>query len=310
MKIGFSCLIASILTEPFLEFFVEKSPPSVKKICKLLILICCHCNWKAELSFYSCSLRWAIVAHGPSCVPFHEQLHLSLKLEWRCINNFILTKKLKLDLTISVDVAIFGVKWRSNDINKSAMLGPPCALGQVYDNILALISHTEIHVGYARIKNFVGLVCVHVAIFYIGTCVFLIYCVVHSTTTMHIFYKLPRIQIVIHCLINLYMFCYIIIMSPKLCPANRRGGGTYCISCWSRWHPHRHSFLSALYLLNQWVDFDQTCIDTLLGWGKEVFRFWWPWPPFQGRTITECQILTKKSLTASYLVNQIMDWDS
>ena len=30
------------------------------------------------------------------------------------------------------------------------------------------------------------------------------------------------------------------------------------------------------YLLNQWVDFDQTCIDTLLGQGKEVITFWWP----------------------------------
>ena len=28
------------------------------------------------------------------------------------------------------------------------------------------------------------------------------------------------------------------------------------------------------YLLNQWVDFDQTCIDTLLGGGKEMIRFW------------------------------------
>ena len=27
--------------------------------------------------------------------------------------------------------------------------------------------------------------------------------------------------------------------------------------------------LSALYLMNQWVDFDQTCTDTLLGGGKK-----------------------------------------
>ena len=33
---------------------------------------------------------------------------------------------------------------------------------------------------------------------------------------------------------------------------------------------HLRSFLSAFYLLNQWVDFDQTCTDTLLGGGKEV----------------------------------------
>ena len=29
-------------------------------------------------------------------------------------------------------------------------------------------------------------------------------------------------------------------------------------------------------LLNQWVDFDQTCTDTLLGGRKEVIRFWGP----------------------------------
>ena len=28
------------------------------------------------------------------------------------------------------------------------------------------------------------------------------------------------------------------------------------------------------YLLNQWVDFHQTVIDTLLGRGKEEIRFW------------------------------------
>ena len=33
------------------------------------------------------------------------------------------------------------------------------------------------------------------------------------------------------------------------------------------------AFLSALYLLNQWVDFDQTSIDTLLRRAKEVNTF-------------------------------------
>ena len=50
---------------------------------------------------------------------------------------------------------------------------------------------------------------------------------------------------------------------------------------------HQYSFLSALwilcistvsclhsYLLNQWIDFDQTGIDTLLGLGEEAIRFW------------------------------------
>ena len=39
-----------------------------------------------------------------------------------------------------------------------------------------------------------------------------------------------------------------------------------------------------LYLLNQSADFDQTCADTLLGGKKEVIRFWWPWPRFQGHS--------------------------
>ena len=70
-----------------------------------------------------------------------------------------------------------------------------------------------------------------------------------------------------------------------LCPPNRRGGGTYCFWCGSL--RCRHCSLSALYLLNEWVDFDQICIDTLLGKRKEVIRFWWPWSHFQGHTSTD-----------------------
>ena len=33
-------------------------------------------------------------------------------------------------------------------------------------------------------------------------------------------------------------------------------------------------FVSLHYLLNQLVDFDQTCIDKFLGGGEELFRFW------------------------------------
>ena len=40
--------------------------------------------------------------------------------------------------------------------------------------------------------------------------------------------------------------------------------------------------LSAHYNLNQWLEFDQTSTDASLGHGKEVVRFWWPWPHFQG----------------------------
>ena len=38
--------------------------------------------------------------------------------------------------------------------------------------------------------------------------------------------------------------------------------------------PHPHSFVSVRYLLNHWMDFDQTFIDTLLGEWKELIRFW------------------------------------
>ena len=37
---------------------------------------------------------------------------------------------------------------------------------------------------------------------------------------------------------------------------------------------HTGSFFSVPYLLNQWMDFDQTCIDTLLGRGNMMIRYW------------------------------------
>ena len=39
----------------------------------------------------------------------------------------------------------------------------------------------------------------------------------------------------------------------------------------SRRHPH--SFFCLGYLLNQWMDFDQTCIETLVGGWNELVRF-------------------------------------
>ena len=36
------------------------------------------------------------------------------------------------------------------------------------------------------------------------------------------------------------------------------------------------------YLSNQWMDFDQTHIDTLLWEGEELIRLECPWPYFQG----------------------------
>ena len=40
--------------------------------------------------------------------------------------------------------------------------------------------------------------------------------------------------------------------------------------------------LSASYLLKERIDFNQTCTSILLGHVKELIRFWWPWPHFQG----------------------------
>ena len=39
--------------------------------------------------------------------------------------------------------------------------------------------------------------------------------------------------------------------------------------------------LSASYLLNEWMDFDQTCTAILLTQVQELIRFWWHWPHFQ-----------------------------
>ena len=44
------------------------------------------------------------------------------------------------------------------------------------------------------------------------------------------------------------------------------------------------NFVSGCYLLNQWTDFDQTCIDTMLGGCKGLIRYWWPWLNFQGHS--------------------------
>ena len=40
------------------------------------------------------------------------------------------------------------------------------------------------------------------------------------------------------------------------------------------------TFIYVHHLLNQLIDFDQTCIGR--GGGEELIRFWWPWPDFQG----------------------------
>ena len=51
------------------------------------------------------------------------------------------------------------------------------------------------------------------------------------------------------------------------------------VTWWLRW---LENGLSASYLLNEWMDFYQTCTSILLRHGKELIRFWWPWSHFQG----------------------------
>ena len=70
--------------------------------------------------------------------------------------------------------------------------------------------------------------------------------------------------------------------------------------------------LSAPYLLNQMTNSSQTSYIVTLGWFKDLFRFWWPWPNFQGHhTIKTVKFSivdkNKKSLSAPFLLNQMTD---
>ena len=54
------------------------------------------------------------------------------------------------------------------------------------------------------------------------------------------------------------------------------------------------NMVSMCYLLSHSMDFGQTGIDTLLGEGELLIRFWWPWLNFWDHTSTlKCHILTK-----------------
>ena len=72
------------------------------------------------------------------------------------------------------------------------------------------------------------------------------------------------------------------------------GKGKELVRFWWPWpyfQGHRGTLkfpnmVSVHYLLNKWMDFNQTGKDTLLGKGKELIRFWWPWPYFQAHTRT------------------------
>ena len=57
-----------------------------------------------------------------------------------------------------------------------------------------------------------------------------------------------------------------------LIPSAYASAYAYASAC-VRMRTRPHSFFPTGYLLNQWMDFDQTCIDTWLGGGKELIRF-------------------------------------
>ena len=68
--------------------------------------------------------------------------------------------------------------------------------------------------------------------------------------------------------------------------------------------------MCAHYLFNLWLAFDRTSSDTLLGWGKEVIRFWLPWPNFQGHSSTlKLKFDRKKNLCAHYPYNLWLEFD-
>ena len=70
------------------------------------------------------------------------------------------------------------------------------------------------------------------------------------------------------------MWIQLVVMSPMW--------GGHCFWCGSRlrrrWR--QRSLLEELHLRNLWVDSHQT----MPGWRKTVFRFWWPWPHLQGHS--------------------------
>ena len=47
--------------------------------------------------------------------------------------------------------------------------------------------------------------------------------------------------------------------------------------------------LSAPYLLNQMTDSGQASHIVTIGWFKDLIRFWWPWPNFQGQHTIDCK---------------------
>ena len=70
---------------------------------------------------------------------------------------------------------------------------------------------------------------------------------------------------------------------------------------------------SAPYLMKECMDFDHTCTTILLWHEKELIRFWWPWPHFQGNRRAQIETswtkVLENGLSAPYLQNEWKDFD-
>ena len=90
---------------------------------------------------------------------------------------------------------------------------------------------------------------------------------IESTTPLLSIYKISSLCLQLKIVdYNFLFFKYYYVPQPK--------GGTYCFWCGSRLRRRPRSFVSERYLLNRWMDFDQTCTDTLLGGRNKLIRFW------------------------------------
>ena len=78
--------------------------------------------------------------------------------------------------------------------------------------------------------------------------------------------------------IRIYIFIYfdvrLEIMSPKPAQPSGLGDILFLVQIPSALASASTFFVSVHYLLNQLMDYNQTCIYTLLGRGEELIRFW------------------------------------
>lgn len=94
-----------------------------------------------------------------------------------------------------------------------------------------------------------------------------------------------------------------------LSPPPKGGGHTaFCadpnVSQRQHW---RDNFLSAKYLMNEWMDLKHISMAITLGQDEDLIRFWWPWPNFQGNRAQNSQIIGQKCTLVCTLSLELMD---